>query len=71
MSQSGRDLAHISNAERARILARICASLVDRLGGEIRIPKADLKRGGSIGFAWEGDDLLIALGDREPAREGS
>lgn len=69
MSRNGRDLAHMSNAERARILARICVSLADRLGGEIRIPRADLERGGSIGFAWEGDDLLVALGDREPARE--
>lgn len=45
------DLAHLSNAARARLLARIVVSLADRLGGEVRIPMADLERGGQVGFA--------------------
>lgn len=63
------DLAHLSNAARARLLARIVVSLADRLGGEVRIPMADLERGGQVGFALEDGVLLVAVGDRERLRE--
>jgi len=63
------DWDQLSGAAKARLLARLLSYVVDRVCfGEIRITYADLARVPEMGFAPEGDHVVLANGNRQPPK---
>ena len=58
-------MATMSNAAKARHLARVIAVMMQRAGvTEIKIPVKELENLPALGYAMDDDMLVVALGDK-------